>query len=130
MPDNLTLFTTLKIVHMITITLTISGFILRGVWMIRESPLLNATAVRVLPHINDTLLLISAVWAAAAIGQYPFVDPWLTAKVLGALAYILLGAVALNYGRTRKIRIRAFIAALVCFAYVVMVAATKNPLVF
>jgi len=130
MPDNSTLFTSLKIVHMITLMLTISGFILRGIWMIKGSPLLNAKAVRTFPHINDTILLISAVGAGATIGQYPFVNSWLTAKVLGALAYIILGAIALTYGRTQRIRRSAFFAALVCFGYVVLVAATKNPLVF
>ena len=82
-----------------------------------------------MPHVNDTVLLISAVWAGALIGQYPFVNSWLTAKVLGAIAYILLGAVALTYGKTRQVRLFAFTGALVCFAYVVAVAATKNPLV-
>jgi uncharacterized membrane protein SirB2 len=129
MPDEATLFSVLKIVHMITMMLTISGFILRGIWMMRDSPLLNAKPVRIFPHVNDTVLLISAVWAGATIGQYPFVNAWLTAKVLGALAYIVLGAIALTYGRTRQIRIRAFFAALMCFVYVVLVAATKNPLV-
>jgi len=61
------------------------------------------------------------------LGQYPFVNAWLTAKVLGLIAYILLGAVALTYGPTRRIRALAFAAALMSFAYVVTVAITKNP---
>jgi len=64
------------------------------------------------------------------VGQYPFVNGWLTAKVIGAIAYILLGAVALTYGQTRRIRVLAFLGALLCFAYVVTVAITKNPLLF
>jgi uncharacterized membrane protein SirB2 len=129
MPEDLQLFNIMKTVHLITMTVTICGFVLRGVWMLKESPLLRALPVRILPHVNDTLLLVSAVWAGAIIGQYPFVNGWLTAKILGAIAYIVLGAIALTYGRTRQIRIRAFIGALACFGYVVLVAATKNPLV-
>ena len=76
------------------------------------------------------MLLISAVWAGILINQYPFVDNWLTAKVLGAIAYILLGAMALTYGKTRAVRVSCFAGALICFAYVIAVAATKNPVIF
>ena len=128
MADDNLLFNLAKGIHLTTIAITIMGFIARGIWMVTESPLRNAKVVRILPHVNDTILLISAIWTAALIGQYPFVDGWLTAKILGAVAYILLGAVALTYGPTRQIRIYAFIAALICFGYVVSVALTKNPL--
>ena len=98
--------------------------------MMQGSPLLEMRAVRTFPHVNDTLLLASALWTAAMVGQYPFVNGWLTAKVIGAIAYILLGAVALTYGPTRQIRVLAFIGSLLCFAYVATVAITKNPLLF
>ena len=127
--DNTTLFTLLKSVHMIAITITIAGFLLRGFWMLQDSALLQARLVKILPHVNDTVLLASAVGAAALLGQYPFVDSWLTAKVVGAIAYILLGAVALTYGPNKIVRSSAFVGALLAFAYVVAVAATKNPLV-
>jgi uncharacterized membrane protein SirB2 len=130
MQESATLFTIMKSIHLITLTITISGFVLRGFWMMRGSPLLHTRLVKTLPHVNDTVLLISAVWAAALIGQYPFVDAWLTAKILGALAYIVLGAIALTYGRTRRIQLLAFVGALLSFGYVVAVAATKNPLPF
>jgi uncharacterized membrane protein SirB2 len=98
--------------------------------MLRGSPLLHNRIVKTVPHVNDTVLLLAAIWTAAILGQYPFVDAWLTAKILGAIAYILLGAVALSYGPTRGIRIAALIGAIACFAYVVRVAITKNPLPF
>jgi uncharacterized membrane protein SirB2 len=122
-------FTLAKSIHLITLTITITGFILRGIWMVKGSPLLHARAVKIVPHVNDTVLLISAVWTGALINQYPFVDAWLTAKILGAIAYILFGAVALTYGKTKQIRISCFIMALLSFAYVVAVATTKNPLI-
>ena len=52
--------------------------------------------IRVLPHINDTVLLSAAVGLVLMSGQYPFVDAWLTAKVLGLTAYIILGSLALR----------------------------------
>ena len=128
--SNPYLFIIIRSIHLITVTLTITGFILRGIWMIQGSPLLETRAVRTFPHVNDTLLLASALWTAAMLGQYPFVNAWLTAKVVGAIAYILLGAVALTYGPTRQIRVLSFLGSLLCFAYVVAVAVTKNPLLF
>ena len=128
--SNPYLFLVIKSVHVLTVVLTITGFIIRGIWMIQGSPLLEMRAVRTFPHVNDTLLLISALWTAAMVGQYPFINGWLTAKVIGAIAYILLGAVALTYGPTRQIRVLAFIGSLLCFAYVATVAITNNPLLF
>ena len=128
MPDSLQLFTFLKTIHMATVLLTIISFVVRGIWMITGSPLLNTRAARTFPHVNDTLLLVSAISTAAVLGQYPFVNAWLTAKVLGLITYILLGAVALTYGPTRQIRITAYIGALLSFTYVVYVAFTKNYL--
>jgi len=126
--SNLQLYPLVKSVHLLTVALTITGFLIRGIWMLQDSPYLKARAVRTFPHVNDTILLASALWTAAMLGQYPFVNAWLTAKVVGAIAYILLGAVALTYGPTRGIRAAAFLGSLLCFAYVVAVAITKNPL--
>jgi uncharacterized membrane protein SirB2 len=53
--------------------------------------------------------------------------PWLTAKIVGLLAYIALGMVALRFGRTRGTRAAAWIAALATFGYIVSVAVTKDP---
>ena len=123
-------FTLAKAIHMITVTLTIAGFVVRSIWMLQASALLHTRATKIFPHVNDTVLLSSALWTAAILGQYPFVDAWLTAKVAGLIVYILAGAVALTYGRTRKIRIAALVLALLSFAYVVGVAVTKKPLLF
>ena len=52
---------------------------------------------------------------------------WLTAKVLGLVAYIVLGAVALRRGRTKAARAPAFVAALLTAGYIVSVAVTRDP---
>jgi uncharacterized membrane protein SirB2 len=62
------------------------------------------------------------------IGQYPFVDAWLTAKVFGLIAYIILGALALQAGRPVALRVGAGVAAIIVFGWIVSVALTKNPL--
>ena len=92
-----------KTIHVTCAILTIGGFTLRGYWMLRASPLLNNTWVKVLPHIIDTVLLVAGILLAINIAQYPGTHAWLTAKVLGLLAYIVLGSIALKRGRTRGI---------------------------
>lgn len=117
----------LKTLHVTCALLSISGYTLRGVLMLRDSPLLGARWVRTVPHLVDTLLLLSAVALAVNIRQYPFVHGWLTAKVLALVAYIVLGAIGLRYGATKRIRVLAFIGALAIFAYILGVALTRSP---
>ena len=122
------MFQTLTTIHLITVAITLSGFLLRGIWMLQNSANLKRPIVRILPHVNDTILLVSAVWAGALINQYPFFNSWLTAKLMGTLVYIVFGAIALTYGRTRTQRVVAFAAALVAFAYIVSVSVCRSSI--
>lgn len=121
------MYLAVKHFHMLVALLSLCGFVLRGIWMIIDSPMLQRKLVRVLPHINDTALLISALVLAFTIGQYPFVNGWLTAKVIALVAYIGLGVIALKPGRPKPVRIIAFIAALMVFAYIFAVARSHSP---
>lgn len=115
-----------KSLHVGCAALSIAGFAARGTMMLAESPLLQRRFVRIAPHIVDTVLLLSAIWLAWALGQAPFVQGWLTAKVLALVAYILLGALALRPGGTKAVRATAFIAALGTAGYIVSVALTRD----
>ena len=117
----------LKAVHVGSAILSITGFVLRGVWMLQGSPLLKARATRTLPHVVDTVLLVSAIALALRSAQYPFVHAWLTAKVLALLAYIVLGSIALKYGRSRRVRALSYGMALGVFLYIVAVAIERSP---
>jgi uncharacterized membrane protein SirB2 len=108
--------------------LSYAGFFVRGMWMLRGSALLARRWVRILPHVNDTLLLASGIAIAALSRQYPFVHGWLTAKLLALVLYIGLGMMALRPGRSRPLRIAAWLAAQAVFLYIVWVAVTRNPL--
>jgi uncharacterized membrane protein SirB2 len=119
----------LKHLHVTFVALSGLLFLVRGIWMLRASPRLQQRWARIVPHVVDTLLLASAIGLAAVSHQYPGQMPWLTAKVVALVAYIVLGTVALKRGRTQGVRTAAFIGALACFAYIVAVAVTKNPLV-
>ena len=98
--------------------------------MIAESPHLQARWVRSVPHVIDAILLASAIGLTLTLRQYPFAQGWLTAKVLGLIAYIILGSIALKRGSTQTIRVAAFIGSLAVFGYIVSVALTHSPLGF
>ena len=117
----------LKFAHVATVIASFSLFFLRGLWMMYAPKRLGWRWVRIVPHVIDTGLLGSAIALAVLTAQYPFSQPWLTAKVSGLMLYIVLGTVAIKRGRTRRQRIVAWIAALVVFGYIVAVAATRNP---
>jgi uncharacterized membrane protein SirB2 len=117
-----------KQIHMASAAASFSLFLLRGIWMLRQSPRLRALWVRILPHLIDTLLLASAIALAVMSRQYPVEQHWLTAKVVALLLYIGLGMVALKRGRTRTVRTLAWLAALGVFVYIVVVAVSRNPL--
>ncbi|RNF28273.1 Invasion gene expression up-regulator SirB [Massilia aurea] len=119
----------LKHIHMTFAVLSGALFLVRGLWMLAESKRLQQRWVRIAPHVIDTLLLGSAIGLAVWSSQYPGQSPWLTAKLVALVAYIGLGTVALKRGRTRQVRALAFVGALACFAYILAVAVTKNPLI-
>ncbi len=75
-------------------------------------------------------LLAAAIALAVMLRQYPFVQGWLTAKVLALAVYIVLGMLALRPGRPKPARVACWIAAQAVFLYMVAVAFTRNPLIF
>jgi uncharacterized membrane protein SirB2 len=120
----------IKHFHILCAILSGSLFLLRGGWMVAGETLLEQRSWRVMPHVIDTLFLASALVMMFWSAQYPFVQSWLTAKVLALECYIVLGAFALKRAKTYSGRVRAFVAALAVFAYIVSVAITKQPLPF
>lgn len=121
------MYLALKHLHVTFVVLSVTGFFLRGLLMLRGSPLLQRRWVKTVPHVNDTGLLAAAIGLSAMSEQYPFVHGWVTAKVFGLIAYIILGSVALKAGKTRAVRVAAWVAALLVFGFVVSVALTKDP---
>ena len=115
----------LKPLHVSFVLVSYSLFLLRGIWMLRASPRLQRRWVRVLPHVNDTLLLASGITLAVLTHQSPGSHPWLAAKIAALVVYIGLGTVAF-----KRRKLWAWLAAQAVFFYIVAVAVTRNPLPF
>jgi uncharacterized membrane protein SirB2 len=121
-------YLSIKYIHVTAVTLSIALFLLRAGWMLYSPQRLQRRWVRTVPHVIDTALLLSGAWLAWQLGRAG-VGGWLPAKLAALVAYIVLGAVALRYGRARGLRIGALGGALLAFAYMVAVAVTKSPFV-
>lgn len=121
----------IKNLHLVTVWITVTLFLLRFYWLRRGSPLLTRRWVRILPHVNDTLLLLSGVALMMITHFYPFTPQgsWLTEKLLAVIIYIALGFVALSRRpRTDRTRWIAFLVALIALVTIITLALTKMPL--
>ncbi|VXC10147.1 Protein SirB2 [Burkholderia sp. 8Y] len=122
-------FLPLRALHMTCAGLSIAGFVLRWIWMLMDSRLLAARVTKIVPHVVDTLLLVSAVALVANIGFGPNAA-WLSAKIAGLVVYIVLGTFALKRGRTKGARAVFGVLAILVFAFIASVARTHDPLGF
>jgi len=120
------MYETLKLIHVGTAILTISGFILRSYWMFTGSSKLLLKAVRILPHIVDTIFLLSGIALIVTLNLPVLSQNWLLVKFVALVAYIVFGAIALGRGKTMRSRTTAFVLALATFAYIAGVALSKS----
>lgn len=119
----------IRTVHIWAVTASGLLFALRG----GAFNLLGATWPRALPArllswTIDTVLLTAALMLMTVVRQYPFVDSWLTVKVLLLVVYVGLGTLAFASARPRRVRIGFWVAALLVFGFIVTVARARDPL--
>ena len=118
----------IKIFHLTFILLSISTFVGRVILSETHPAILKQKALKIAPHVIDSLLLLSGItlifqgeWLSTEYG-------WIIAKIIALIGYIGLGVIVMrNRG---SIRWLAFSGAMACFAYIGIVAVTKNPFFF
>jgi len=120
----------IKEIHILTAFISVSFFMLRFLWVIRDSGMMTKRWVKIVPHVNDTILLIAAIILAVSIQQYPFIHSWLTAKFIALILYIVFGMFALKRAKTKLTKGVFFILAVSSFGYIVLVAVTRTSNVF
>lgn len=113
-------------IHLLTVVLSLAGFIFRGILMLNGSAMLKKKWLKIAPHVNDTILLVSAILLVRQTGLYPLEQPWLMAKIIGLLVYIGLGMMAFRFGKTRNQKLLAWMGAIAVFAYICGLAITKS----
>ncbi len=113
-------------IHITAVGLSIAGFFIRFIGIQIGANWVRSKAARTLPHINDTVLLVSAITLAVLLHVNPLHQPWLIAKIVALLVYIGLGMLALKPHRHLAVRLTSGLLALVVFSYIVSVAITKQ----
>ncbi|PJG60417.1 SirB2 family protein [Aeromonas cavernicola] len=116
----------LKHLHMTLALVSLLLFIYRWGLALAGSSRLQQKWLKVLPHINDTFLLLCGVLLAVMLQMSPSQQPWLMAKLIALMLYIGLGIMALKRTATSH-KLLAGIAALTAFGYLIGTAMTKMP---
>lgn len=120
----------IKLVHVTAVILSGVLFALRGTAQLAGARWTMAAPLRYLSYAIDTTLLTAALMLVTVLHQYPFVQAWLTVKVLLLVVYVVLGSFALKRGRTRGVRLGCFLAALAVYLFIASVARAHHPLGF
>jgi len=118
----------LKLLHVTTVFVSFVLFVLRAYSIFSQGQFHRTRLFRLAPHINDSILLASALGLVIALKQYPFIEAWLTVKVLLLPVYIFLGMAFMKWAKTGWERVVLFTSAVLCFAYIVSVAVSRQPL--
>jgi uncharacterized membrane protein SirB2 len=103
-------------------------FAARGVGVLLGARWSMTLAVRRLSYTIDTALLSAAVLLLVMLGINPFAVAWLSTKIALLLVYIVLGTLALKRARTQRLRLLCYVAALVCYGFMLTVALAHHPL--
>jgi|TARA_R100000501_G_C2617150_1_gene110647 uncharacterized membrane protein SirB2 len=115
-----------KNLHITLAALSLSLFLIRAMYSVRESPQLERRWAKVLPHLVDTLLLICGLTLMVLLKAWPHQTPWLSAKLIALCFYIGIGTMAIKRARTPRGRALFTFLAILVFAYMASVAITKT----
>ena len=127
MNDMAVFYPQIREVHILAASASGALFAVRGACAIAGMRWQRAALVRYASYTIDTTLLTAALMLVTILHQYPFVQAWLTAKVLLLVVYVALGTLALKRGRTRGVQVACFFAALAVFAMIVGIARAHDP---
>ena len=124
----MTFYYTLKLAHVACVVISGTLFTYRyaRLRIYPDQPL--PKALKVLPHINDTVLLFSAIGMLSLIGLNPFTTPWLLAKIVALVLYIVLGIICMRSLPGSRRQFVSFVAAISAFAYIVLVGLSKQAI--
>ncbi|MBL4661232.1 MAG: SirB2 family protein [Alcanivoracaceae bacterium] len=117
------MYAAIKYSHMLFITISILLFQYRFFLKIFNKPI--SRFLKIIPHVNDTLLLVSAISLAYIANFNPFYHTWLAAKIIALVIYIGFGFMALKSSGLKSIL--GYIFATATFVFMLLTAISKTP---
>ena len=118
----------IRAVHIGAVILSGALLLLRGVaHNLLHASWAMAWPIRALSYTVDTTLLTAALMLMTIVRQYPFVDSWLTMKVMLVLVYIYLGYMAL-WGPTERVRWASLGGGALVYGFIISIARAHSPL--
>ena len=122
----MTFYNLLKLGHVACVVISGSLFIYRYARLSLRPGRPLPKALKVLPHVNGTVLLSCAIGMLILLGLNPFSTPWLLAKIVALLVYIVLGAICMRSLPGSRRQTVSFVAAISVFAYILSVGLSKQ----
>ncbi|OFZ99466.1 MAG: hypothetical protein A3H35_20650 [Betaproteobacteria bacterium RIFCSPLOWO2_02_FULL_62_17] len=116
----------LKYLHIFCVAASFALFFMRGLWMIRGYPEPQETWVRLLPHISDGLLLLSAIGLVAVTPRWEW-STWIELKFALIAVYVVLVLLVFREGWSRWQKGLMWALALLLFLQITSVAVLKLP---
>jgi len=84
-----------KHIHMLMAVVSVLGFIIRGGLRFSNSPILDKKLIQTLPHVVDSLLLLSAIVLTVEPERATGLPAWMGATMIGRIAANVFGLVVL-----------------------------------
>lgn len=123
----MSLFLVLKTLHISTVALSICFFLIRVYWLVKQPNILTKKSIKILPHLIDSTLIISA-FSMLYIADISISkdNPWVIAKLIAVSIYIAIGLYIFRIAN-KHIRIYyALCIAVLVYLYIIQTAITKN----
>lgn len=119
----------IKWVHIAAVLASGSVFLLRGLLLqAGQQRVAMAAPVRYLSYSIDTVLLTAALMLLTILPHAIYANGWLTAKLVLLVVYVVLGTFALKRGRSPRVRLACYLAALLVFGFMLTIARAHHPL--
>lgn len=120
------MFEMLRQIHITCALATGMLFVIRGFWMMMDGPKLKQPVIKIAPHVIDTVLLLSAMAMLVVASIHPFSQPWLLAKFVALLVYIMFGLLAFRFAPNKGLKILCWMLAVATLFCIYGFAMTKR----
>ncbi len=121
----------LKTLHLSTVVLSITFFCIRSYWLLTQPKVLERSLIKKLPHVIDSILLISA-FAMLYVGDISVdsSNPWIITKIIAICLYIVMGIYIFRIAKDKTQIYIALCFVMLIYYYIIHTAITKNVIPF